>query len=104
MEPELRRLTDAEVAAGIAELADWQVVDGKLQREFKFASFIAAIDFIDRAAIWAETWDHHPEWSNVYNRVQVVLWTHDVGGISHLDFQLANKMNELTSPGLTTPE
>lgn len=97
MEPELHRLTDGEVAAGVAGLANWQLIDGKLHREFKFANFVEAIAFIDRTAVWAETWDHHPEWSNVYNRVQVVLWTHDVGGLSHLDFQLAHKMNDLTS-------
>ncbi len=95
MEPELRRLTDDEVAVALAELADWHLVDGKLHREFVFADFVEAIAFIDRAAVWAEAWNHHPEWSNVYNRVRVELWTHDVGGISHLDFQLASKMNEL---------
>lgn len=79
----------------VAELVSWQVLDGKLYREFVFANFVEAINFIDRVATWAETWNHHPEWSNVYNRVKVELWTHDVGGISHLDFQLAKKMNEL---------
>ena len=97
MEPELRRLTDGEVAAAVASLAGWQLIDGKLRREFVFANFADAIGFIDGAAVWAETWNHHPEWSNVYNRVRVELWTHDVGGISHLDFQLAHKMNELAT-------
>ena len=95
MDPELRRLTDDEIAAAMRELAGWQLADGKLQREFVFANFVDAISFIDRTAPWAETWNHHPEWSNVYNRVRVKLWTHDVGGISRLDFQLALKMNEL---------
>ena len=95
MEPELRRLNDDEVAVAVHELAGWQLVDGKLQREFVFANFVEAIGFIDSTALWAETWNHHPEWSNVYNRVRVELWTHDVGGISGLDFQLAHKMNEL---------
>ena len=85
-----------EVAAAVAELPGWQVVDGKLSREFRFANFIEAIGFIDSVAIHAEALNHHPEWSNVYNRVQVELWTHDVGGISPLDFKLAHKMNELT--------
>ena len=97
MEPELRRLNDSEVALGVRKLAGWQLIDGKLQREFVFANFADAISFIDRTAVWAETWNHHPNWSNVYNRVRVELWTHDVGGISSLDFQLAHKMNELTT-------
>ena len=97
MEPELRPLSDREIAVAVGELAGWQVVDAKLQREFVFANFVDAIGFIDRTAVWAETWNHHPEWSNVYNRVRVVLWTHDVGGISRLDFQLAHKMNELAN-------
>lgn len=95
MDADLQRLTDDEVAAGVAGLVGWHAVDGKLRREFVFADFVGAISFIDRTAVWAETWNHHPEWSNVYNRVTVELWTHDVGGISHLDFQLAQKMNEL---------
>ncbi len=97
MEPKLRRLNDSEVALGVRKLAGWHLVDGKLWREFVFANFADAISFIDRTAVWAETWNHHPNWSNVYNRVRVELWTHDVGGISHLDFQLAHKMNELAT-------
>lgn len=91
----MRRLTDDEVAAAAKQLAGWQVRDGKLHREFKFADFPEAIDFIDRVAVEAEALNHHPEWANVYNKVTVVLWTHDVGGLSHLDFQLARKMDEL---------
>ena len=97
MEPKLRRLNDSEVALEVRKLAGWQLIDGKLQREFVFANFADAISFIDRTAVWAETWNHHPNWSNVYNRVRVELWTHDVGGISSLDFQLAHKMNELAT-------
>ena len=97
MEPKLSRLNDSEVALGVRKLAGWQLIDGKLQREFVFANFADAISFIDRTAVWAETWNHHPNWSNVYNRVRVELWTHDVGGISPLDFQLAHKMNELAT-------
>ncbi len=97
MDEELRRLTDDEVAARVADLVGWHVVGGKLRREFVFADFVEAIGFVDRTAVWAETWNHHPEWSNVYNRVTVELTTHDVGGISHLDFQLAKKMNELAA-------
>jgi len=92
---ELQRLKDDEVAAAVAKLAGWQLVDGKLQREFVFQNFVEAIGFMMRAAIWADGMDHHPNWSNVYKTVQVELWTHDVGGITALDVQLATKMNEL---------
>lgn len=98
MARELQRLTDEAVAAAIAELDGWELRNGKLAREFVFTDFVEAIGFIDRVAVWAETWNHHPEWSNVYNKVQVELVTHDVGGISHLDIQLARKMNELAQP------
>lgn len=97
MAAEPRRLTDDEVASAVAKLDEWELRDGKLHREFVFSDFVEAIGFIDRVAVWADTWDHHPEWSNVYNRVSIELSTHDVGGISALDFQLAHKMNELVA-------
>ena len=92
----LRLLLDDEVAALAAELEGWQVQSGKLPREFRFANFVEAIAFIARVAVEAEALDHHPNWLNVYNRVQVELWTHALGGLSHLDFDLARKMNELS--------
>ena len=95
MDVELRPLSDDEIAAAVVELDGWRHFDSKLCREYVFANFVDAISFIDRTAVWAETWNHHPEWSNVYNVVKVELWTHDVGGISSLDVQLAQKMNEL---------
>lgn len=70
----------------------WQIVDGKLTKTFKFKSFIRAFGWMTQIAIWAEKLNHHPEWLNVYNKVVVQLTTHDVGGISELDFKLAEKM------------
>jgi 4a-hydroxytetrahydrobiopterin dehydratase len=99
METELRRLSDDEVTAALGELDGWRVLNGRFQREFTFGTFPDAIGFIVQSAIWADTWDHHPDWSNVYNRVRVELWTHDVGGLSALDVQLALKMNELAAQG-----
>ena len=77
----------------------WVVEDGRdaLRKEFKFYNFIEAFGFMTCAAIWAEKWNHHPEWSNVYNRVEVVLITHDVFGLSELDVKLAKKMDVLAS-------
>ena len=70
----------------------WQIVEGKLTKTFKFKSFIRAFGWMTQIAIWAEKLNHHPEWFNVYNKVVVQLTTHDVGGISELDFKLAEKM------------
>ena len=70
----------------------WQVIEGKLTKTFKFKSFIRAFEWMSQIAIWAEKLNHHPEWFNVYNKVVVQLTTHDVSGISELDFKLAEKM------------
>jgi 4a-hydroxytetrahydrobiopterin dehydratase len=70
----------------------WQLVEGKLTKTFKFKSFIRAFGWMSQIAIWAEKLNHHPEWFNVYNKVDIQLTTHDVGGISELDFKLAQKM------------
>ena len=77
--------------------AGWEMVDGRdaIQKTFKFENFVDAFGFMTRAAIWAEKWNHHPEWFNVYNRVEVVLTTHDAGGLSALDVKLARKMETL---------
>ncbi len=68
-----------------------------IKKEFKFKDFADAMGFMTRAAIWAEKWNHHPEWFNVYNTVRIDLATHDVGGISLSDFGLASKINRLLS-------
>ena len=93
-------LSEAEIAAALADLPDWQLVDGKLHREFKFADFVSAFGFMTQAAIAAETMNHHPEWFNVYNRVTVDLTTHDAGGLTRLDMQLAARMNQIAAGSL----
>ncbi len=87
------------VGAG-AEVRDtpWRVEQQKkLMREFKFVDFTAAFAFMSGSALAAEKLDHHPEWFNVYNRVDVVLTTHDADGLTELDFALAATMNRLAS-------
>lgn len=70
--------------------------DGKaIEKQFVFRNFIEAFGFMTRAAMWAEKWNHHPEWSNVYKTVQVALTTHDADGLSALDVKLATKMDAL---------
>lgn len=91
----MKRLSDTEIDAQLAGLPGWQLKDGKLHREFRFADFSAAFGFMTRVALAAEKLEHHPDWSNVWNKVVVDLSTHDVGGLSAKDFQLAVAMNEL---------
>jgi len=75
----------------------WQMVSGRdaIEKEFVFVDFVAAFGWMTQVAIWAEKWDHHPEWFNVYKTVNVTLSTHDVGGLSALDAKLARKMDAL---------
>jgi 4a-hydroxytetrahydrobiopterin dehydratase len=84
-----KALTDAEIAAALAGLPDWQAVGGKLHREYSFPDFVHAFGFMATAALAIEKMDHHPNWSNVYNKVTVDLWTHDAGGITGWDVDLA---------------
>lgn len=70
-----------------------------IMKTFKFKDFTEAFGFMTRAAIWAEKWNHHPEWSNVYNTVNVTLTTHDVDGLSALDVKLARKFDGLAGEG-----
>ena len=95
-----RKLSDPEVAESLAGLnagleVPWELVAGKLHKGFRFPDFVAAFGFMSRAALIAERMDHHPEWCNVYNRVDVSLSTHDAGGLTALDFELARWMEEL---------
>ncbi len=81
--------------AALAGLPGWSVAEGRdaIVRTFKFADFNAAFAFMTRVAMKAEQLDHHPEWSNVYNRVEVLLATHDADGVTELDVTLAAFMN-----------
>ncbi|MGY4591110.1 4a-hydroxytetrahydrobiopterin dehydratase [Thermostichus sp. MS-CIW-40] len=91
------RLSEAEVQAKLENLPGWSLQDGKLHRQFQFRSFVEAFGWMSSVALVAESMGHHPEWTNVYNRVRVHLTTHDAGGITELDFTLAQRMNELAS-------
>ena len=92
-----RRLGDAELAAALASLPAWSIVDGKLHRAFRFADFVEAFAFMTACALVAEQRNHHPEWSNVWNQVVVDLTTHDVGGLSDLDVAMATTMDALAA-------
>lgn len=84
--------------AALKQLSNWTKADGgrdAIVREFKFKDFSAAFAFMTRAALKAEQLDHHPEWFNVYNRVQVTLATHDAEGVTELDVKLAQFMDSI---------
>jgi 4a-hydroxytetrahydrobiopterin dehydratase len=91
----MRKLDETERQAALAELPEWHTVDGRdaIVRGFKFADFNAAWGFMTRVALAAEKADHHPEWSNVWNRVDILLSTHDAGGLTRRDIDLALKID-----------
>ncbi len=95
------KLSDNERHAALAGLEGWHEVHGRdaLTKTFTFADFSAAFAFMTRVAMLAEKMDHHPEWSNVYRTVDVVLTTHSVGGVSELDIKMAHAMNRLAGAG-----
>jgi 4a-hydroxytetrahydrobiopterin dehydratase len=90
----LAKLDENDIQRRLSEIDGWSVKKGKLHKDFRFASFAEAFAFMTRVAHHAGQMDHHPEWFNVYNRVTVDLMTHDVGGISDADFELALHMDQ----------
>ncbi len=93
----VERLDEAARAGLAAALPEWKLVEGRdaIRREFRFRDFSEAWGFMSRVALLAEAQDHHPEWSNVYNRVEVLLTTHDAGGLSDRDLRFARAVNAL---------
>jgi 4a-hydroxytetrahydrobiopterin dehydratase len=93
----VEKLTAEERTAALKELAGWQEVEGRdaIRRSFKFKNFNEAWGFMTRVALMAEKADHHPEWSNVYNRVEILLSTHDCNGLSQRDVKLAKSIDKL---------
>ena len=91
------KLTAPARKAALARLAGWSEADGRdaIRRKYIFKNFSEAFGFMTRAALVAEKLDHHPEWLNVYNTVEVTLATHDAGGVTERDVKLAQEMNEL---------
>lgn len=91
----MARPAKIEVAAALKQLPGWAAADGReaITRSFKFADFDTAFAFMTRVALSASKLDHHPEWSNVYNRVEVLLTTHDAGGVTANDVELARVMD-----------
>jgi 4a-hydroxytetrahydrobiopterin dehydratase len=102
MEMAATKLTEQQIIEQLAEInsilandQQWSIVDGKLQKEFIFNNFIQAFGWMTQVAMHAEKLIHHPEWFNVWNKVDVKLTTHDVGGLSDLDFKMIKRMEKL---------
>ena len=89
------KLSDSQITAELAHTPGWTRAADKLQRTFQFQDFVGAFGFMASVALVAERMNHHPEWFNVYRTVRVELATHDAGGITALDFELARAMTGL---------
>lgn len=94
----IRKLTSPEIAAALRTLPGWTKLKGRsaIRRTFQFADFNQAWGFMSRVALAAEKQGHHPEWFNVWNRVEITLSTHDAGGLSARDVRLAKTIGEVT--------
>jgi 4a-hydroxytetrahydrobiopterin dehydratase len=90
-----RKLAEDEIKKLVSRMPGWRVVNGKLHKQYECKDFSAAFGCMTRVALLAEAMNHHPEWSNVWNKVEFDLVTHSVKGISDLDFVLAEKIEEL---------
>jgi 4a-hydroxytetrahydrobiopterin dehydratase len=90
-----RLLNDSELKKELKTIKGWKVVKGKLYKEFKFENFVQAFGFMTSVAIEAEAMNHHPDWFNVYDVVRINLVTHDLGGVSTFDIELARKIEAL---------
>ena len=88
-------LGDEEIAARLLERPGWERRGDRIARSFRFGSFVEAFGWMTSVALVAEKLDHHPEWRNVYSRVEVELTSHDAGGLTERDFRLAAAMDEL---------
>jgi 4a-hydroxytetrahydrobiopterin dehydratase len=92
-----KKLSDSEIQSELKNTAGWTRAADKLQRTYQFDDFVTAFGFMTSAALVAERLNHHPEWLNVYRTVRVELSTHDAGGITTLDFELARAMNAIAN-------
>ncbi len=91
----IAKLSEQQIAVELKKLAGWTVESGKLHRVFEFKDFSQAFGFMTRVALAAEKMDHHPDWSNTWNKVTVDLSTHSAGGLTANDFDLAARMQQI---------
>ena len=91
----MKKLTDSEIKDKIELLQDWDYCDKALNTDFEFDNFKDCMSAMNRIAFECEVLNHHPEWKNVYNKLEIRLTTHDAGGVTDLDFKLANTINKI---------
>ncbi len=94
---QINKATDEQIQEFISQFSSWSVENDKLHREYVFGNFVQAFGFMTEAALIAERTDHHPEWFNVYKKVVVDLATHEAGGITERDFNLAKSMEKIAA-------
>lgn len=93
----MNKLNLSEVTESVKTISpEWTIIEDHIKRDFQFKNFVEAFDFMTKVATKAEELNHHPEWSNVYNKVSVSLSTHDVKGLSELDFKLAQYLDQIS--------
>ena len=91
----MQKYTSSEVTTAMTSINDWRLIEDRIIKEFQFDDFVEAFGFMSGVALLAERANHHPEWSNVYNRVNIELTSHDVGGLSARDFKMASEIDNL---------
>ncbi|MBC8398312.1 MAG: 4a-hydroxytetrahydrobiopterin dehydratase [Flavobacteriales bacterium] len=91
----MKKLTDSEIKDKIELLQDWDYCDNALNTDFEFDNFKDCMSAMNRIAFECEVLNHHPEWKNVYNKLEIRLTTHDAGGVTDLDFKLAKTINKI---------
>ncbi len=92
-----KKLTETEIQQALSDLPAWKLENGQLCREFHFHDFAEAFSFMTKVSLLAESLNHHPDWRNVYQKVSISLSTHDLGGLSTLDIELARRISQLLS-------
>lgn len=92
--------TSTEIQKHLETLSGWILIDKTITKEFQFGNFVEAFGFMAKVALEAEKLNHHPDWKNSYNKVWIALSTHDAGGLTELDFKLAQRIDKITPYGL----
>lgn len=95
----IEKLDQDAIASLLHSLPNWELAQNHIRRSFVFKNFVEAFGFMTQVALLAERADHHPEWSNVYNRVDIALSTHEANGLTKRDFALASQIDALPLPG-----
>lgn len=90
-----KKLSSQEIDSALADLPPWRLNEKRIERELKFGSFAEAFSFMTRVSFEAEKMNHHPDWFNSYNRVKIELTTHDSGGLTEKDFELARRIERI---------